>query len=96
MISINNRIELNLFIRNVITQYINNHNITFREYAKLVEIPWYVLMALQRGAIKITDMKYEYVLRILDFHNYISEFKVYQTSSDPSLQTMKNNIETII
>ena len=92
----NNRIETNILIRSVITKYINEHNISFKEYAKLVGIPWYVVMALQRGAINITDMKFGHVLRIMDFHNYTMLMRVYQSDGSYNIQSMEPDVTTII
>lgn len=74
-------IKTNMMIRNIITSYLDTNQMSFREYAKQVGIPFHLIMSLQRGIINITDLPFHYVITILQFHNYNLYMGLYDTET---------------
>ena len=72
-------VSVNLLIRSLINSYRTDHSIGYRQYAKLVGVKWFIIMALQLGIISVDTMHFTDVVSILKFHGYNIYMRVYES-----------------
>lgn len=67
---------LDMLIKGLIAQYLDQENISIREYAKRARISAVTAAGLYRSIIPINTVDFYTVIRILFFHGYVVDINV--------------------